>query len=154
MTAPILICYSGSRGEVGAIEIAAALLGPRPAVVLHVASPITVAESVAATYGVLPSSAFAEAIVASAALIARRGATLARSSGFDAEARGEVAAPTWSGIVDVADELDSPLIVVGSRGQSGVREMLRGSISHEVARRAGRPVMVVPRSNGAHVNKR
>jgi nucleotide-binding universal stress UspA family protein len=152
MTAPILICYSGSRDEVAAIEMAAALLGPRRAVVLHVASPITVAESVAATYGVLPSSAFAEAIVASAAQIARQGATLARSSGFDAEARGEVAAPTWSAIVDVADELDSPLIVVGSRGQS--REMLRGSISHEVARRAGRPVMVVPPSNGAHVNKR
>jgi nucleotide-binding universal stress UspA family protein len=153
MTAPILICYSGSRGEVGAIEIAATLLGPSPAVVLHVASPITVAESVAITYGVLPS-AFAEAIVASAAQIAGQGASLARSSGFDAEARGEVAAPTWSGIVDVADELDSSLIVVGSRGQGGVREMLRGSISHEVARRAGRLVMVVRPSNGAHVNKR
>jgi nucleotide-binding universal stress UspA family protein len=82
--------------------------------------------------------------VAAAAEIAARGATLARSSGFDAEGRGELAAPTWERIIDVADELDAPLIVLGSRGLTGIREMLNGGVCHQVAERAGRPVMVVP----------
>jgi hypothetical protein len=36
---PILICYDGSPGAVRPIEAAAALLGPRRAVVLDVAPP-------------------------------------------------------------------------------------------------------------------
>jgi hypothetical protein len=45
--APILICYDGSDGADRAIETAAALLGPRRAVVLDVGPPLTAAESLA-----------------------------------------------------------------------------------------------------------
>ncbi len=56
----------------------------------------------------------------------------------------DLASCTWEGIVDIADQLDSPLIVVGTRAPSPGRELLTGSVSHEIVRHAGRPVLVVP----------
>ena len=145
--APILICYDGSTDAGRGIASAAALLGPRHAVVLDIAPPITPAESVATISPVVPGNAFEELNSADAGQVAARGAELARSSGFDAEARAEVAAPTWEGIVDVADELDAAVIVIGSRGLSGLKEIAEGSLSHQVAEHAGRPVLIVPPSD-------
>jgi nucleotide-binding universal stress UspA family protein len=141
---PILICYDGSTGAKRAIEEAAGLLGARRAVVLDIAPPITPEESLATYSPVVPGGAFEEWNEADADRIAGRGAELALSSGFDAEARGVLAAPTWQGVVDVADELDASVIVIGSRGLSGLREAAEGSLSHQVAEHAGRPVLIVP----------
>jgi len=141
---PILICYDGSDGARHAIDAAAALLGPRRAVVLDLGPPLTAAESYAALSPVVPGAAFEELNQAAALERAQAGAELARGAGFDAEARGGIAAPTWQGVVDVADELDAAVIVLGSRGLTGARELLEGSLSHEVAEHAGRPVLIVP----------
>jgi nucleotide-binding universal stress UspA family protein len=141
---PILICYDGSPAAIRAIETAAAVLGPRRAVVLDVASSMTVAESVAAPYSAMAGAAVEETYAAEAARIAAEGTEIARSSGFDAVARGTRAVPTWQGIVEIADELDAPVIVVGSRGLRGLNEALHGSVSHQVAAHAGRPVLIVP----------
>lgn len=46
-------------------------------------------------------------------------------------------------IVELADEHDADLIVVGSRGLSGFRSFLLGSVSYKVARTAERPVLVI-----------
>jgi len=142
--APILICYDDSAGAKRAIAAAAGLLGERRAVVLDIAPPITAAESLATFSPVVPGGAFEELNEADADSVAGRGAELARSSGFEAEARGVLAAPTWQGIVDVADELDAAVIVIGSRGLSGLREVAEGSLSHQVAEHAARPVLIVP----------
>jgi nucleotide-binding universal stress UspA family protein len=145
---PILICYDGSGNAARAIATAATLLGRRRAVVLDIAPPLTGAESVAAMSSVVPGSAFEDLNAADADRVASKGADIARSAGFDAEARGAVMAPTWQGIVDVADELDTPVIVIGSRGLSGLREILDGSLSHQLAEHAGRPVLIVPPPHG------
>jgi nucleotide-binding universal stress UspA family protein len=34
--------------------------------------------------------------------------------------------------------------VIGSRGLKGAREAVQGSLSHELAEHAGRPVLIVP----------
>ena len=149
-TTPILICFDGSPGAARAIEAAATLLGSRHAVVLDVAPPITAAESMATLSPVVPGTAFEQLNTTEASQVAARGADLARAAGFDAEARGALGAPTWEGVVDVADELDAAAIVIGSRGLRGVREILDGSLSHQVAENAGRPVLIVPPPNGAH----
>jgi nucleotide-binding universal stress UspA family protein len=141
---PILICYDGSPAADRAIASAAELLGPRRAVVLDIGPPITPAQSLATISAVVPSNSFEELNEDDARQGADRGAELARSSGFDAKARAAVVAPTWEGITEVADELDVPVIVIGSRGLSGLKETLEGSLSHEVARHAGRPVLIVP----------
>ena len=46
--------------------------------------------------------------------------------------------------MEVGDELDAAAIVLGSRGLAGLRELARGTLSHEVAAHAGRPVLIVP----------
>lgn len=46
-------------------------------------------------------------------------------------------------ILKVADEEGISLIVIGSHGKSMVREMLLGSVSEKVARKAKQPVLIV-----------
>jgi nucleotide-binding universal stress UspA family protein len=140
--APILICYDGSEGAKHAIQAAAGLLDGHPAVVLAVGPPLTAEESYAALGTLVPS--FQELNEEQALERAKEGAELAASAGFAAEARAEVAAPTWEGVIHVADEIDAAAIVIGSRGLTGVKEALSGSVSHAVAEHAGRPVLIIP----------
>ena len=143
-SAPILICYDGSDSARRAIGAAAALLGPRHAVVLDVGPPLTAAESVAAVSSVVPGSAFEDLNAADALTQAEDGTERAQRAGFDAVARAGISAPTWEGIIDAADEIDAPVIVIGSRELAPGRELLEGSVSHDVARHARRPVLIVP----------
>jgi nucleotide-binding universal stress UspA family protein len=85
----------------------------------------------------VPGNASEELNSADAGRVVGRGAEIARASGFDAEARATLAAPRWKGIVDITDELDAAAIVIGSRGLSGLKEILAGSLSHQVAEHAG-----------------
>ena len=48
-------------------------------------------------------------------------------------------------IVQVAEEIEAGLIVMGSRGRGGVRRALMGSVSDSVVRHAHCPVMIVRR---------
>ena len=84
---------------------------------------------------------------------ADEGAKLARSAGFDArpEARRVLAraaerevATIWRSVLDVADEVDASVVVLGSRGRSGVRSALLGSVSYGVVHHSRRPLLVVP----------
>jgi nucleotide-binding universal stress UspA family protein len=111
--------------------------------VLAIGAPLTVAESFSA-FSVGPGTAFEELNEHAAHERAVAGAERAREAGFEAEARAEVAAPTWQGIVDVADALDAGVIVIGSRGLGGLGELLKGSVSQQVAEHAHRPVLIVP----------
>jgi nucleotide-binding universal stress UspA family protein len=53
--------------------------------------------------------------------------------------RGEVARE----IVDLAEDVEAGLIVMGSRGRGGIRRALMGSVSDSVVRHAHCPVLVV-----------
>lgn len=55
--AQILICCDGSNDAENAVEAAAALFGPRRAVVLYVAPSMTFAEGIAATSSPVPGGA-------------------------------------------------------------------------------------------------
>ena len=47
-------------------------------------------------------------------------------------------------ILDLSEELDVGLLIVGSRGLGGVRRMLLGSVSEGIIHHSRRPVLVVP----------
>ena len=47
-------------------------------------------------------------------------------------------------IIDAADQHDASLIVMGTRGNTGIRSLLLGSVSHDVAHHAHRPLLIVP----------
>jgi nucleotide-binding universal stress UspA family protein len=145
---PTLFCFDGSDGSRTALGSAARRLRPGPAVVL------TVWETVALR---IASQAFSAAAPldneveldrqeeAAARAAAEEGARLARDHGWDAQPRLAMAGrTTWAAIVEVADELDASLIVCGTRGLSGVRGLVLGSVSSAVLHHARRPVLVAP----------
>jgi hypothetical protein len=96
MKQPVLICYDGSDEARQAVDEAAALFGPRPAVVLNVAPAMTFAEGVAATSSLVPGRAFEDLNKADALRRAEAGAGRARRAGFDAEPRATIASTTGS----------------------------------------------------------
>jgi nucleotide-binding universal stress UspA family protein len=141
---PILICYDATDASDHAIEVAAKLFAGRRAVVLDVGPPLTVAQSSVVIVPDVPIGSFEKINEGDAMQQARVGAEQARRVGFDAEARAIVEAPTWEGIVDTADDIDAAVIVLGSHAIGGFRELFEGSVPHDVAEHAGRPVLVVP----------
>ena len=50
----------------------------------------------------------------------------------------------WRAILDAAEEEDAGVLVLGSRGRSGVRSALLGSVSYGVAHHSTRPLLIVP----------
>ena len=104
------------------------------AVVLEIAPPLTVAESYVALDPM--TSDFEELNTEDTLRHAQFGAELARLAGLTAEARADVALPTWDGVVEVADGIGAAAIVIGSPDLAGAREFLSGSLSHQVTRMA------------------
>jgi len=51
--------------------------------------------------------------------------------------------PVWAQIVDAAEEHDVALIALGSRGLSGIKHVLLGSVSGAVAQHSKRSVFIV-----------
>jgi nucleotide-binding universal stress UspA family protein len=148
--APILICYDGSEPARRAILVAVAILGPRPAIVLDVAPLFTPAESYVVAASAASAVEFEHAHAGEALTRADEGADIARAAGFTATPRGAVAAPTWEGILDDAEESGASAIVIGSHGRTGVHEFVEGSVSHEVAKHSPLPVLVVPPQTRRH----
>ena len=46
-------------------------------------------------------------------------------------------------ILEVAQERDADMIALGSRGMSGIEELVLGSVSHDVAKRSKLPILIV-----------
>ena len=73
------------------------------------------------------------------------GAALAERAGFRARSAAIEAAPAWKAIVDVAEEHDGSLIVLGSHGRKGLGSILIGSVAEAVAAHSPLPVLIVHR---------
>jgi nucleotide-binding universal stress UspA family protein len=76
---------------------------------------------------------------------AEEGAALARQSGFDAvgTAIGGLG-PSWATLYEYVNEQRPRLVVMGTRGLTGFRGVLAGSVSHGVTAHSHAPVLVVP----------
>lgn len=141
---PILICYDGSESAERSFDAAAGVLAGRKAIVADIGPVLTGAETYAAISPGIDIALLEQANLGGALERAEQGAELARRAGFEAEAHADLSAPTWEGIVDLADEVGAAVIVIGSRGLTGLRERLEGSVSHQVAEHSTRPVLIVP----------
>ena len=76
--------------------------------------------------------------------ILEKAETQARQQGVDAPTKltGEANSPA-AAILNAADSAAAELVVVGTRGLTGLREMAMGSVAHKVTSAANCPVLVV-----------
>jgi len=146
----ILLCYDGSETSGRAIAAAHELVGDVPATVLLVweppatlliPDPFTGAEP----WGSLQMNDLETVLLERAGRLVAGGVTLANDAGFTAqsELRASAGSP-WRTILDVAEEIDASLIVLGARGLGAVQSLLLGSVSNAVVHHSQRPVLVVP----------
>lgn len=146
----ILLCYDGSPTAKRAMSVAGAVLGHRPATVVHVWQPPTefVEPDWFAGVGTPagPPIAELEALALERAeRVVEEGAQLARRAGFVVERRIELSGGrVWRTIIEIAHDADAELIVVGARGLSTVRSVLLGSVSNAVVHHSHIPVLVIP----------
>ena len=147
----ILLSYDGSESSTHAVATAHELLGDVAATVLHVWDPPVSYLPPDPFTGMAPWNPGQMAELESVILersnsVLEEGVTLARRAGLAAEGRLErTSAPPWRAILDVAEELDVQLIVVGARGLSAVESVVLGGVSNAVVHHAKRPVLVVPK---------
>lgn len=141
---PVLFAYDGSDLAQFAIEEAGRQLAPgRDALVVCVWQPSDV--------GFLPTSgrhlnaAAADEVRSAAEETAAHGASLAEQAGFRAQSVAVQGAPTWKGLVGVANEQDASVIVLGSHRRSGLAGHLLGSVAAAVAAHSSTAVLIVHR---------
>lgn len=144
---PILIAYDGSDFAKAAIADAASQLGPgRKAIVLTVWEPLEELPFLGVR-GVAADIEAVETVVAEmragAEKVAGEGTELASAAGFDAHAEVAGGGPAWRQIVEVGEERDVSLIVLGSRGHSGLSYVLLGSVATAVSQHSKRSVLIV-----------
>jgi nucleotide-binding universal stress UspA family protein len=148
--AMILICYDGSDDARAAVSRAAALFPGRPATVLTVWEPfIEVVAHTSLGFGMVAAAPDPEAIDQAsdrrAEQVAHEGAELAKANGLAATPVACAQASTTArAILAEAEKLGAQAIVMGSRGRTGVKSLLLGSVSHAVIQHADRAVVVVP----------
>lgn len=154
---PIVIAFDGTPASERAIRESAELLGARPALVVTVwkqglgfelvALPGAGAGLPPASLDIATAAEVDRALAEGAQRTARRGAGLARDAGFtDVEGLAiadDVDVPVAETIVRVATERNAAATVVGSHGHGRIGEVVLGSTSRDVIRRAPCPVVVV-----------
>jgi nucleotide-binding universal stress UspA family protein len=151
-SAPILVAYDGSPQARAALDRAARLFPGRPVVIATVWEP-GLAAAVPDPAGIggpvapvdLAEVAEVDDLMARrAATIADEGAERARAAGLQSTAvSDEDAGNVADTIAAIADAHDVEVVVVGSRGLSGIKARLLGSTSESVLHHCSRPVLIV-----------
>jgi nucleotide-binding universal stress UspA family protein len=149
---PLVIGYDGSDEFEMVLDKAAPLLAPKPALVVVVWEPGVPYELFAIPHDVTPAPLHVDvavqldrAVYEGAQRLAQQGADLAKKVGFEATGLAVVDEQTVADtLVHIANERDAQGILVGARGR-GISELLLGSTSQGVMRRANCPVVVVRR---------
>ena len=141
----LLIAYDGSEQADQAIAFAARTFGSGArATVLFAWEPALLGAAAIAAPAPIPDDEI-EREEDVAMRVAEEGAKKARDLGLQAQAETiETVDSSWRTIVDAADRNHPDLIVMGTRGLSGVKSLVLGSVSHGVAQHASYPVLIVP----------
>ena len=74
--------------------------------------------------------------------IARQAAATAQQAGVEAEYHSQAGDPA-DVILEVADEVDADLVVVGNKGMQGTKRLLVGSVPNRVSHHAASNVLIV-----------
>ncbi len=143
----ILIAYDGSDDAKAAVEEAAKLFPGETATVLTVWERFidTMARSGAALGVIVDYDEVDRQTEAGASEKAEQGAKIATDAGLTASAKTAVVDTTISdAILSEAATAGASVVVTGSRGYTGVKSLMLGSVSHHLLQHADLPVVVVP----------
>lgn len=143
----ILIAYDGSPDSQEAIKRAAVLFPGQPVTVLTVWQRFveTIAAAGAGMAVMVDYDSIDGATEQAATEQAAAGVEVVREAGLEATARVAVATSTIaSTILAEAAAVDADAVLMGTRGLSGLKSLLLGSVSSAVLQHADRPVVVVP----------
>lgn len=145
----ILLCYDGSPDAQAAIDHAGEMLSGQPAIVLTIWEPFVEVMARSGTGFGLGAPMNSEEIDAdseqAAVQRAQEGADRARRAGLDPQPRARASRGTVADtILSEAGEVGAGAIVMGTRGLTGLKSMLLGSVSHALIQHADRAVIVVP----------
>ncbi|MHB1568261.1 MAG: universal stress protein [Solirubrobacteraceae bacterium] len=155
----IVICYDGSADAAAAIRHAGILFPGSTATVLTVWQPIALVLA-RSSAGLVPIAGVDMEEVDTACRqeaerLSTEGAQIAREAGLEATAHAVTQQDsTASAILDAADAAQADAIVLGSRGLTGIKSLLLGSVSHAVIQHADRAVVVVPSAEVAQHRRR
>jgi nucleotide-binding universal stress UspA family protein len=144
---PVVLCYDGSDDAKHAIERAAGLLAGRDALVVtvwHGAPALGSFAFAGATDSMFDFPEASRAAAERGGRVAGEGVRIAEQAGLRAEPLAvQATGPVWKTIVEIADRHDAATIVMGSRGLTGLRSMLLGSVSNAIVHHADRPTLVI-----------
>jgi len=141
-----LIAYDGSDDAKQAIEWAGLVLARRSVAVLAVWQDphAALTHAWAGMAYVTDLSEIAEAAERAATTCAAEGADLAAAAGLDAEPLvRQAAGPVWPTILEASEQLDASVVVLGSRGLTGISTVMLGSVSDAVLHHTRRPTFIV-----------
>jgi nucleotide-binding universal stress UspA family protein len=141
-TGTVIFAYDGSElAELAIAHAGRELVTGRDAIVVCVWQPADV--------GFMPvggrqfNAQEATEVHEAAEETAAHGASLAADAGFRAQSVAVEAAPTWKGILSVAEEHRASLIVLGAHRRSGIAGHLLGSVTGAVVAHTASSVLVV-----------
>jgi nucleotide-binding universal stress UspA family protein len=144
---PLILCYDGSNDARNAIQRAGELFPGRRALVVTVWLPTAAPGSLGfawQTAGMLDVVELDRAAAEAGSRVADEGVRIAKDAGLlAAPAAVQAAGPVWKSIIEIAERDDAATIVMGSRGLTGVRAMLLGSVSSAIVHDADRPTLII-----------
>jgi len=147
---PLLVAYDGSDNAKHAIAVAGRLLAAHPALVVSVWESVW---ALAYRHPMPGDFRITQEVVEemdegareAAEQAAAEGVELARSAGLEAEPLAHRSDHgVHEAIVELAHEREAGVVVVGTRGRSGLQSVLLGSVSYGVVHHCRRPVLTVP----------
>jgi nucleotide-binding universal stress UspA family protein len=144
----ILIAYDGSADAQAAIDTAGELMKGQPATVLTVwerLSDLVTRTGSGMAIGDVDFESADRSSENQARARAEEGSERARRAGLESVPLTSVREDSIAGtILAQADAVGARVIVMGTRGLTGLKSLLLGSVSHHVLQHADRPVVVVP----------
>jgi nucleotide-binding universal stress UspA family protein len=136
----VLVPTDFSTSAAYALELAPQLVEPKGTItVLHVLElPVSYAGEISAEFGKDLSKK-------AAARLEQTLASLRTSTTASIETRTRIGSPGSQALAAVEDDRSIDLVIVGSRGRTGIKRVLLGSVAEKIVRHAHCPVLVAHR---------
>ncbi len=141
----VVVAFDGSKDSVKAIQIAAGLSAKFSSdlIVVHVYPKPVIAFAAASGMPAPDYRDLEDAAKASGENILAKGVELARAAGMPAKGKLLEASSVVEALVGFAADENAGLIVVGTRGMTGFKKLILGSVSSGLVSHASCPVLVV-----------